>query len=77
MLYLLAKLYLRALNLFTMSDQKVIFIIIIIILNLYDSSLSEFDCNIKPEALNIDLAAKSCYKNVIIKKYILYNEIKK
>jgi hypothetical protein len=48
-------------------DQKVIFIILIIILNLHDSSLSESDCNTRPIALDVDLAAKSCNKNMIIK----------
>ena len=60
-------------------DPKVIFIILIIILNLYDPSLSEFGCNIKPGALDMSLVARSCYKSVIIKKkkIILQNEIKK
>jgi hypothetical protein len=77
---LFAKLYLRALSLSTTSDLEVIFIILIIILNLHDSSLSEFSCNIKPGALDMGLAAMSCYNSVIIKKeknLILQNEIKK
>ena len=80
MLGLFAKLYLRALSLSTTSDLEVIFIILIIILNLHDSSLSEFSCNIKPGALDMGLAAMSCYNSVIIKKeknLILQNEIKK
>jgi hypothetical protein len=65
---LFAKLYLRALSLSATPDLEVIFIILIIILNLYDPSLSEFGCNIKPGALDMGLAARSCYKNMIIKK---------
>jgi hypothetical protein len=63
-----AKLYLRALNLSATPDLEVIFIILIIILNLHDPSLSKFSCNIKPGALDMGLAARSCYKSVIIKK---------
>jgi len=63
-----AKLYLRALSLSATPDLEVIFIILIIILNLHDPSLSEFGCNIKPGALDMGLAARSCYKNMIIKK---------
>ena len=58
------------------SDPKVIFIIL---LNLHEPSLSELGCNIKPGALDMSLVARSCYKNVIIKKkknLILHNEIK-
>jgi p-aminobenzoyl-glutamate transporter AbgT len=62
------KLYLTALSLPATPDPKVIFIILIIILNLHDSSLSEFGCNIKPEALDMSLVARSCYKNAIIRK---------
>jgi len=75
-----AKLYLRALGMSATPDPKVIFIILIIILNLHYPSLSEFGCNIKPGALDMGLAAMSCYKSVIIKKekkLILQNEIKK
>jgi hypothetical protein len=63
-----------------MVDLKVIFTILIIILNLHDPSLSEFGCNIKPRALDMDLVARLYYKSVIIKKkknLILKNEIKK
>jgi len=68
------KLYLRALSLSATPDLEVIFIIlIIIILNLHDPSLSEFDCNIKPGALDMGLAARSCYKSVIIKKEKKFN----
>jgi len=76
MLGLFANLYLRALG----PDPKVIFIILIIILNLHDPSLSGFDCNTRPGALNMDLTARSCHKSMIIKKkknLILQNKIKK
>jgi len=62
------ELYLRALSLFATPDSKVIFIILIIILNLHDSSVSEFGCNIKLETFDMSLLARSCYKSVIIKK---------
>jgi hypothetical protein len=65
---LFAKLYLRVLSLSATPDLEVIFIILIIILNLHDPSLSEFGYNIKPGALDMGLAARSCYKSVIIKK---------
>jgi hypothetical protein len=39
------KLYSKVLGLATTTDLKVIFIILIITLNLHDSSLSESDCN--------------------------------
>jgi len=56
------------LDIFATPDPKVIFIILIIILNLHDPSVSEFGCNIKPGALDMSLLASSCYKSVIIKK---------
>jgi len=65
---------------FATPNPKVIFIILMIILNLHDSSVSEFGCNIKPEALDMSLFARSYYKSVIIKNkknLILQNEIKK
>jgi hypothetical protein len=62
------KLYIRVLGLFVTPDPKVIFIILIIILNLHDPIVSEFGCNIKPGALDMSLLARSCYKSVIIKK---------
>jgi hypothetical protein len=55
------------LSLSATPDLKVIFIILIIILNLHDPSLSKFGCNIKPGALDMGLAARSCDKSVIIK----------
>jgi p-aminobenzoyl-glutamate transporter AbgT len=51
MLCFLVKLYPRVLGLAATPDPRVIFIILIIILNLHDSSLSEFDCNIRPNSL--------------------------
>jgi hypothetical protein len=42
-----AKIYPRALDLAVTLDPKVIFIILIIILNLDISNLSEFGCNIE------------------------------
>jgi len=62
------KLYLKISRMSTTSDSKVIFIILIIILNLYDPSLTGFDCNTRPRALDVGLAARSCHKSVIIKK---------
>ena len=68
MLGFFTKLYLRALGLSVTPDPKVIFIILIIILNLHDPSLSEFGCNIKPGAFDMSLVARFCYKSVIIKR---------
>ena len=47
-----AKLYLKALGIAATLDSRVIFIIlIIIILNLHDLSLSESDCNTEPKSI--------------------------
>jgi hypothetical protein len=64
-----AKLYSRILSLVIMSDPKVIFIIIIIIiiLNLYDPVGLGLALISDPIALDVDLATKSCHKNMIIK----------
>jgi hypothetical protein len=62
-----AKIYSNALGLAATLDPRVIFIILIIILNLHDSSLSESDCNTRLIALDVGLAARSCHKSVIIK----------
>ena len=67
MLGFYTKLYLKALGLSVTHDPKVIFIILIIILNLHDPSLSEFCCNIKPGAFDMSLVARFCYKSMIIK----------
>jgi len=45
------KLYLRVLDLAVTPNQKVIFIILIITLNLHDPSLSGFGCNTRPNSL--------------------------
>jgi hypothetical protein len=47
---LCAKIYPRTFGLAGMLDPRVIFIILIIILNLHDSSLSESGCNIGPKS---------------------------
>ena len=57
-----AKIYPRALGLAATLDPRVIFIILIIILNLHDSSLSESGCNTGLKALDVGLAARSCHK---------------
>jgi len=44
-LSLSAKIYPKALGLAATLDSRIIFIILLIILNLYDLSLSELDCN--------------------------------
>ena len=65
MLGLSAKLYPRILVLAITLDQKVIFIILIITLNLYDQvGLAPIP---DPIALYADLAARSCHKSVITK----------
>ena len=68
MLGLFAKLYSRILDLVIMSDSKIIFIIIIIIiLNLRDPVGLGLALIPDPIALDVDLAAKSCHKSMIIK----------
>jgi len=62
---LFAKLYPRILGLVIMPDPKVIFIIIII-LNLHDPVGLGLALILDPIALDVDLAAKSCYKSMII-----------
>jgi hypothetical protein len=62
-----AKLYPRILGLVIMPDPKVIFIIIIIILNLYDPVGLGLALIPDPIALDVNLAAKSCHKSMIIK----------
>jgi len=46
-----ANIYPSVLGLAATSDPRVIFIILIIILNLHDSSLSGSSCNIGPKSL--------------------------
>jgi hypothetical protein len=53
-----AKIYPKALGLAATLDPRVILIILIIILNLHDSSLSESDCNIKPNSLGCGSGCK-------------------
>jgi hypothetical protein len=55
-----SKLYLRVLSLAITSDLKVIFIILIITLNLHESSLSESGCNTGPK----NIGCESGYKVV-------------
>jgi hypothetical protein len=62
-----AKLYARILGLVIMPDPKVIFIIIIIILNLHDQVGLGLALIPDPIALDVDLAAKLCHKSMIIK----------
>jgi hypothetical protein len=62
-----AKLYLKILGLVIMSDPKVIFIIIIIILNLHDLVGLDLALIPDPITLDVNLAAKSCHKSMIIK----------
>jgi p-aminobenzoyl-glutamate transporter AbgT len=52
------KLYQRVLGLTAMPDPKIIFIILIVILNLHDLSLSEFDCNTRPNNLGCGSGCK-------------------
>ena len=58
MLGLCAKLYLRVLGLTATPNQKVIFIILIITLNLHDPSLSGFGCNTRPNSLGCGFECK-------------------
>jgi hypothetical protein len=57
-----AKIYPRAFGLAATLDPRVIFIILIILLNLHNSSLSESGCNTGLKALDVGLAARSCHK---------------
>ena len=58
MLGLSAKIYPKALGLTATLDPRVIFIILIIILNFHDSSLSESDGNTKPNSLGCESDCK-------------------
>jgi len=55
---LFAKIYQKALGLTATLDPRVIFIILIIILNLHDSSLSECDCNTRFKSLGCGSGCK-------------------
>jgi hypothetical protein len=57
-LYLYVKIYLKAFGLAATLDPRVIFIILIIILNLHDSSLIEFGCNTGPKSLGCGFGCK-------------------
>jgi hypothetical protein len=46
-----AKIYPKALGLAATLNRRVIFIILIMILNLHDLSLSEFGCNTGPKSI--------------------------
>jgi hypothetical protein len=53
-----AKIYPKALGLAATLDPRIIFIILIIILNLHDSSLRESDCNTRPNSLGCESGCK-------------------
>jgi len=57
-LSLFAKIYPKALGLTATLDPRVIFIILIIVLNLHDSSLSESDCNTRSKSLGYESGCK-------------------
>jgi hypothetical protein len=57
-LRLSAKLYPRVLGLTATSDQRVIFIVLIIILNLHEPILSGSDCNTRPNNLGCEFDCK-------------------
>jgi hypothetical protein len=61
------KLYPKILGLVIISDPKIIIIIIIIILNLHDPVGLGLALIPDSIALDMDLAAKSCHKSMIIK----------
>ena len=65
MLGFFATLYLRILGLAVTPNPKVIFIILIITLNLHDPV--GLVAILEPIALDAGLAARPCYKSVIIK----------
>jgi hypothetical protein len=67
MLGLPIKLYPRILDLVITPNPKVIFIIIIIILNLHDPVGLGLALIPDPIALDVDLVARSCHKSMIIK----------
>ena len=58
MLGLYEKLYLRVLGLAATPNQRVIFIILIITLNLHDPSLNEFGYNTRPNSLGCGFECK-------------------
>jgi hypothetical protein len=50
-----------------MPNPRVIFIILIIIVNFHDPSLSGSTTTPDPRALDVSLVAKLCHKNMITK----------
>ena len=58
MLGLSAKICPKAFSLVATLDLRVIFIILIIILNLHDSSLNESGCNTGPKSLECESGCK-------------------
>jgi len=55
---LFAKIYSKALGLVATLDSRVIFIILIIILNLHGLSLSESGCNTEPKSIGCGFGYK-------------------
>jgi hypothetical protein len=53
-----AKIYQKASNLVATLDPRIIFIILIIILNLHDSSLSESGCNTGSKSFEYESGCK-------------------
>jgi hypothetical protein len=49
-----AKIYPKSLGLAATLDPRIIFIILLIILNLHDLSLSEPDCNTEPKSIGCE-----------------------
>jgi hypothetical protein len=58
MLGLSAKICPKAFSLVATFEPRVIFIILIIILNLHDSSLSEYSCSTEPKSLECESDCK-------------------
>jgi hypothetical protein len=58
MLGLSAKICSKTFSLVATFDPRVIFIILIIILNLHDSSLNESGCNTGPKSLECEYSCK-------------------
>jgi hypothetical protein len=58
MLGLSAKICSKTFSLVATFDPRVIFIILIILLNLHDSSLNESGCNTRPKSLECESGCK-------------------
>jgi hypothetical protein len=52
------KIYTKVLDLAAMLDPRILFIILIIILNLHDLNLSESGCNIGPKSIGCESGYK-------------------